>query len=191
MTISSTQQSELERPAPKVVYLMELQFVGTPQYLSTWNRNFTWDSRLWVGLGGLVSIGRITESESVTSSALSFNLNAADLAWISLAVGNDAIYRNRLALLYMCPIGDDGSLVDTPQLCWRGRMDAVVVGVNGSTGSISVKCETAAYAFKRRPTLRINAVQHRKVYPTDTGLDYLTDLLAKPQTWLSKRFQGK
>ena len=191
MTITASQQTELERPAPKVAYFMELQFTTATQYLSTWNRNYTWNSQLWLGLGGLVSVSTISESESTVSNSLSFNLNAADPSWIALAVGDDSVYRRRLALLYMCPIGDDGLLIDTPELCWRGRMDTVAIGVNEDSGSISLKCETAAYAFKRRPTLRINSSQQKKVYPTDTGFDYLEDLIAKPQLWLSKKFQEK
>lgn len=191
MTITAGQQAELERPAPKVAYFMELQFTTATQYLSTWNRDYTWNSQLWRGLGGLVSVTAISESESTVSNSLSFNLNAADPSWIALSVGDDAVYRRGLALLYMCPIGDDGLLVDTPELCWRGRMDTVAVAVNEDSGSISLKCETAAYAFKRRPTLRINASQQKKVYPTDTGFDYLEDLIAKPQLWLSKKFQEK
>jgi hypothetical protein len=45
--------------------------------------------------------------------------------------------------------------------------------------------------LKRRPAFRLNAAQHKKDNPTDTGLDYLVDLLANPQTWLSARFQRK
>jgi len=191
MTLSALQLAELVRPAPKVVYFMELQFTTGVQYLSTWNRNFTWNAQLWIGLGGLVSVTEITESESVASNPLSFNLNAADPSWIALAVGNDTVYRRRLALLYMCPLGDDGQLVGAPQLCWRGRMDAVAAGIGNNSASISLKCETASFAFKRRPSLRINAIQQKLTYPTDTGFDYLSDLIDKPQLWLSKLFQTK
>jgi hypothetical protein len=43
--------------------------------------------------------------------------------------------------------------------------------------------------LKRQPALRLNAAQQKKRYPTDTGFDYLTDLIANPQVWLSKKFQ--
>lgn len=188
MTITSAQQTQLERPAPKVAYFMELQFVTATQRLSTWNRNLTWGGFTWLGLGGLVSISKINESERTTSGPLSFNLNAADPGWIALAMGPDTEYRGRIAQVYMCPLNSSNDLVDTPELCWRGRMDSLVMGVSGDEGLISLRCETAAYAFKRRPTLRINAEQQRIAYPGDTGLDYLNDLIAKPQLWLSKKF---
>jgi hypothetical protein len=68
-------------------------------------------------------------------------------------------------------------------------MDTVVVGVDGEQGKAILKCETSAYGLKRRPSLRLNAAQQKQKYPTDTGLDYLTDLIANPQLWLSKKFQ--
>jgi len=68
-------------------------------------------------------------------------------------------------------------------------MDSLNVGINNESGTITLRCETSAYGLKRRPVFRLNAAQHKKKYPTDTGLDYLNDLISNPAVWLSKRFQ--
>ena len=68
-------------------------------------------------------------------------------------------------------------------------MDLMAVAVEGEEGKVTLKCETSAYGLKRVPALRLNAAQHKKRHPNDTGLDYLTDLIASPTVWLSQKFQ--
>lgn len=68
-------------------------------------------------------------------------------------------------------------------------MDIMTIGLEEDSSTIVLRCETSAYSLKRKPALRMNAPQQKKKYPTDTGFDYLNDLIANPQTWLSKKFQ--
>jgi hypothetical protein len=91
--------------------------------------------------------------------------------------------------LYYCPLDEQFRLVDTPQQCWKGVMDSITINVDNGEGSVALKCETSAYGLLRRTPLRINAAQHLQRHPGDTGLDYLSDLIANPQIWLSKKFQ--
>jgi len=118
-----------------------------------------------------------------------FGLNVTNVSLLALALGTVEDYRGRAAKLYFCPLDENGVLIDTPELCWRGIMDVMSIGVDGEEGQITLKCETSAYGIKRRASLRLNAAQQKQRYPTDTGFDYLTDLIANPQMWLSKKFQ--
>lgn len=145
----------------------------------------------WVGLGSLGGVSPIEEADSLDAKSLSFTLNLAQPEWKAIALGDVAEYRGRPAKLYFCPLDDNGKLIDTPQICWRGVMDAMSLGIDGEEGSITLKCETSAYGLKRRASMRVNAAQQKKKYPNDTGLDYLTSLIAQPQVWLSKRFQER
>jgi hypothetical protein len=188
-TLSAPQQTELEKPVARIVYFTEFQFVAGTVYVSTANQPITWNSQDWIGLGALGAISPLEESEGLESKSMTFTLNVAQTAYLNLAVGSVENYRGRAAKLYFCPLGESFQLVGTPQLCWRGIMDTMSVGVDGQEGSIQLKCETSAYGLKRQPGFRLNAAQQKKRYPTDTGFDYLTDLIANPQVWLSKKFQ--
>ena len=125
----------------------------------------------------------------VTSSALNFTLNIAQSGWLAESIGAVEDYRGKPAKMYFCPLDEQFRLVDTPERCWAGIMDTIVVGINNEVGQAILKCETSAYGLKRRPSMRMNAAQQKQVYPTDTGFDYLTGLIANPQLWLSKKFQ--
>ena len=128
------------------------------------------------------------ESEGTESKSLTFTLNLAQASYLSLAVGNVEEYRGKAAKMYFAPLDESFQLIGTPVLCWRGIMDTMAVSIEGQEGSIQLKCETSAYGLKRQPGLRLNAAQQKQRYPTDTGFDYLTDLIANPVVWTSKKF---
>lgn len=186
---TSAQQTALEQPVVRIVYFAEFAFLGGTAYMNTSNQTITWNGHDWLGVGTLGSIGEVEETDGLEAKALNFTLNAAQPSWLALAVGSVEEYRGRSAKLYMCPLDEGFVPIDDPILCWTGIMDTVTVGVEGEAGQIVLKCETSAYGLKRRQSLRINAAQQKKKYPTDTSLDFLQDLIARPQQWLSINFQ--
>lgn len=184
-----SQNAELAKAVTRVVYFVEFQFLDFTARLSTTNFPITWGGFEWSGVGSIGTIGAVEESDGMESRPLNFTINAAQPAWLALAIGDAETYRGRPAKMYMCPLNESFQLVDTPVRCWAGVMDMVSVSINGDSGSITLKCETSAFGLKRRPSLRLNAAQQKKAHPTDTGFDYLTDLIANPSVWISKRFQ--
>lgn len=190
MTLTSNQQTALEQPVARKAYFIELQFLSGTSYISSLGQTVTWGGHDWLGLGALGSISQTEESDGIASKPLTYTLNGAQPAWLALAAGDVAEYRGLPAKMYMCPLAEGFVLIDSPVLCWSGFMDTVALGVDAEgAGEIALQCETAAFGLKRRPSLRMNAAQQKKKYPTDTGFDYLTTLISAPQTWLSVAFQ--
>jgi hypothetical protein len=187
---TAAQQTELEKQNVRVAYFAEFAFSTGTQRLCSWNVTFNWGGYDWLGLGQVGSISAIEESDGMEARSLNFSLNSALPSWVALAAGPVEEYRGRDAKLYQCPLDEQYRLVDTPELCWSGIMDMVTLGIDKEQGQIVLKCETSSYGLKRRPSLRVNPAQYRKKYANDPSLDYLPDLIARPQTWLSKRFQA-
>lgn len=196
MTITSTQQTELEKPVTRVAYFVEFYFTSSTIRLSSLGQTVSWGGYDWIGFGTIGNISSIDESLGVSASSLTFSLNIAQPEWLALSVGITSEYRGLDAKLYFCPLDEQFRIIDTPVICWRGTMDTMMASIDGdrgeTTASISLKCETSAYGLKRKPAMRLNAAQQKQKYPTDTGFDYLVDLLGNPdsQVWLSKRFQS-
>jgi hypothetical protein len=189
LTLSAPQQAELEKPVTRIVYFVQFDFRDATQYICSANITINWNSQDWIGLGTLGSISAIEESEGTESKSLAFSLNAAQRSILALAVGDVEQYRGRDAKIYFCPLNESFQLVGAPQLCWRGIMDTMAIAVDGEEGGVQLKCETSAYSLKKQPGLRLNSAQQKSRYPTDTGLDLLTGLIAEPVVWASARFQ--
>jgi hypothetical protein len=190
--LSGPQQTELEKPVTRTAYFVELQFVSGTSRLCTADRTLTWGGHDWAGLGQIMSMSSVEESEGAAPRAITLKLSVAQLEWMAIAVGPVEEYRGQPIRLYMCPMNAAYVLIGTPALAWRGLMDTLVLGISEQgQGGLTLQCETSAYALKRRPALRVNAAQHKARFPADTGFDYLNDLLANPQLWLSKKFQAR
>ena len=190
MTLSATQQTSLEQALVRIVYFFEMQFAGGTQYVSSLGQDLDWGGHTWSGLGGYGGMSQSEEADGVAPKSITLTLNAAQPAWLALAVGAVEDYRGLPIRIYMCPLDDGFSLIDTPQLCWAGTMDFMQIPVaKDGRASISLRCETAALGMKRHAPMRMNAGQQKQRYPTDTGFDFLPDLIAKPQLWLSRKFQ--
>ena len=193
MTLTSGQQTELEKPVTRIAYFAEFQFLSATIYTSSINQTVTWGGHDWLGVGRVGSISAVEEKQGTAAQSLTFKLNLADASILSLSVGGVEEYRGRDAKLYFCPMDEQFRLVDTPVICWRGTMDTMSTSISGeigqATGQVVLKCETSAYGLKRRPNLRLNAAQQKQRYPSDTGFDYLTDLIGNADKWLSIRFQ--
>jgi len=183
------QQAALEKPKATVAYFIELRFLGGTTRICSYSNTFAWGGYDWTGLGLIGNISAVEETAGVASSAMTFELNVANAAMLALSVGDVENYRGRGAKLYFCPLTENGALIDTPEICWRGIMDTMIAGADGEDGQVALKCETSAYGIKRRQSLRLNAAQQKQRHPTDTGLDYLTGLISTPQLWLSRKFQ--
>jgi len=182
------QQAELEKPKVNCAWFLELQFASSTLRLCSYGQTFNWGGFDWLGLGNIASISPLEESAGVGSAAMTFGLNIASSDLRALSVGPVEDYRGRPAILYFCPLTEDGVLIDTPERCWTGRMDVISTGIDKEAGQIVLKCETSAFGLKRS-SLRQNAAQQKQRYPADTGFDYLNDLLSNPKVWLSKKFQ--
>lgn len=191
MATTVAQDNELAKAVTRTVYFVEFAFLTATSRLCTANQTLTWGGNTWSGVGSLGTIGTVDESDGLEAKPLSFTINAAQTSWMALAIGSVEEYRGRPAKMYMCPLDETFVMVGEPVQCWSGVMDMVSVGLNENSGTITMKCETSAYGLKRRPPFRLNAALHKKDHPTDTGMDYLNDLIANPSTWLSARFQQK
>lgn len=191
--MSPEQQTALEKPLVREVYLVEFSFKTTPLRASSLNQTVEWNGFQWIGLGAIAGISQIEESDGLESKALSFTLNAADPSWLAISVGSEGEYRGLPAKMYFCPLNENYQLIGEPEICWRGIMDTVSVGIDRdgeeTKGQIVLKCETSAFGLKRNPALRMNSAQQRKRHPNDAGFDYLPSLISEPQLWMSANFQ--
>lgn len=187
-SLTTAQQNELEKGYVSIVYFVELQFASGTLRFNSSNRHFDWDTYTWLGTGELGGIGEIRETENVESSTLELTLNLADPSILGASLLSPEAYRGKPVILRMCPVANN-ALVDTPITCWTGTMDVMALALGADNGTISLRCVPTTQRLNRAATLRLNHATHQRNYPAELGFEYLNDLIAKPQTWASKKFQ--
>lgn len=195
ITVTGSQQTQLEARHLRLVLFAQLEFLdGTfataTIRVSTWNHDITWGGFTWQGLGNLVSIQDVKDSEALETNSVDMKLNVGNSTILGLALGEAERYRGKAAILYMCPVNDGGVLVDTPITFWTGEMDSMALTYGQENSEIALRCFPTSSRISRPSGLRANHEQHIQNYPTELGFQYLADLIAHPQVWLTKTFQA-
>lgn len=178
--------------AVPTLLLVELQFVGGTQRLTTWSHAVDLLGYTWQALGSLVSVGRMVQSDTLQYPALELTLNVGNPAHLALALGAPAQYRRRPITVWECELDDELRPYAEPELVWAGLMDQVRVKTGDGEkeqGSVTLRCELPGRDNRQATGLRLNHAQHIARHPGDTGLSRIEQITGQPRTWLTKRFQ--
>jgi hypothetical protein len=173
-------------------YFAKFAFLDGVIYLTTWGINIAWGGHTWIGLGALAGISKVPTSERPQYPAVDFTLGVSNPSILSLARGNVEKYRGRDADLYRYILSDDNTYLGDPELVWAGEMSQVRIDTGDGKkrgASIVLRCEQRGRAQRNSTSLRLVSAQQEQRFPGDTALRRKEELMAKPQLWLSKRFQ--
>lgn len=192
LTMGTTQH---EAGTVGVAWLVELDFTGGMLRLTTAPVSITVGADTYTGLGALLGVGSINESEDANAERVNLTLGIVDTGMLAAVMGDASTYRGRPVRIYLHLLTGDYVPVGSKILRWAGYMEPVRITrsraeAGGATGRIELPCSRAGF-FKARnyAGLRHTHAQQLQRYPGDLGLQYMQDLLEKPALWLSKRFQ--
>jgi hypothetical protein len=187
-----TAAAQLASTHAGVLYLIEMQFAAATIRLTNWNHNLDWAGNTWLGLGAVVSVGSMSESEALQYPSLDIGLNPGNPSMLALALGQASTYRGRPITVWYGVLNNQLMVQDVPQPFWAGVMDSVrLVTGDGEQeqASVVMRCECPGKDKRAAQYLRLNHAQHSARWPGDTGLSRIERLVGQPQTWLSKKFQ--
>jgi hypothetical protein len=198
LTLDSGSNTQIASDARGIPLLIELDFTTGTLYYTTWGDNITTAGHTYIGIGDLVGIQGLSESDDFAARSLTFVLSGANSAIIAAATGASNTYRRKRARIYAIVTNGTYQAAGARVQRWEGYMDQVSIErsdpatVTDDMGSAKVmlKCTRAGVPMSRRSVgLRSTHQQQISVYPTDRGLEYQQGLVEVPVMWLSKRFQ--
>lgn len=190
ITTDSAVDAQIEAPVYGVLYLIELAFQSGTYRITNYPTDVTALSQTWIGLGTVLSVGDLKESEDGRSHKIDVALSQVPLSHLALALGNVHDYQGRSAKIYVAVMDQSFRIVGSPILRFGGFMDMVRIDREEQVGKVIMVCQSGAYDVRSNPAgLRMNDAQHRARHPGERGFEYLAGLVGRPQSWLSARFQ--
>lgn len=195
LSTTTAQSNTLSATVRGAHWLIELQFTGGTQYLTTYPDNITVDTQVWTGLGQLIDAQSVSESEDSNAEEIVLKLSATNTAQLAATLGNVESYRGRRVRVYLVLFDENLALISGKVLRWSGYMQPVRVtrerdDDRGVIGVIELPCTRAGMDRARNAEgRRVTHQQQQLLYPGDRGLEMLQTLLEQPALWLSKRFQ--
>ena len=176
-------------------WLIDLDFSTGMQYLTTAPVDVLSSGTTYIGLGKLMSVAPLAESEDASASKLVISASVTDGALFAAVLGSATTYRGRPVRLYLQLFSETFAPIGTRVARWTGAMEPVRItrrtSPDGpSSGRIEMPCTRNGLARARNyQGLRHTHAQQQLRYSGDVGLQYMQDLIEQPSLWLSKAFQ--
>lgn len=187
----------LASPVRGAHWLIDLAFADGTMYLTTNALDIVSAGQTYRGLGQLLAVSSIQESEDSSTEKLTLSVPVVNNAMLAATLGNVESYRGRRVRLYLQLIGENFQPVGERVARWSGYMEPVKVSrtspphAGGAAGGrIELPCSRAGMARARNyEGLRLTHAQQQLAHPGDRGFEYVQGLIEQPALWLSKRFQ--
>lgn len=157
------------------VLFLKLEF-DSPNELFFWtgigDQDFNGDT--YNGVGDLLSIEEVEETELLKASGVTFQLSGISSSILSVALAEN--YQERIATLYFGAFDSSKNLVsDTFQL-FSGRMDIMIIESNGEQLTVSLSVENRLIDLERPKIRRYTTEEQKELFSGDLGLDFVTSL---------------
>jgi len=163
------------------VTFIEIQFDAATLYVHDHIGSFTWNSQTWTGLGALGAVSHLQESDDRSPYRVSLTLSGIDATIIDEAL-NQEIYE-RLVIIYIGFIGDDGALVADPDERIRGYADSMEVSIGGDTDTVKLNMESELIRDTKANGLLFSDEDQQTLYGGDTGFQFLAQLIDARIWW--------
>lgn len=166
--------------------LLEAEFTSGTIRVWTGLGDLTWNAQTWDGIGTLLDITPIDESDEVKAQGITLRLKGvspADLARVLLELRS-----GRPGILRLGAFDSAGAIIASPKIIFRGRLDlAEINDENLEEPVIELGYEHELIDLERPREWRFTDEHQKLLFPGDTGLRYIASLQDKEIIWGRKR----
>jgi hypothetical protein len=141
-------------------------------------------SNTFTGLGDLISVSPIGESDQVEAIGASLSLTGIKSSLISAALS--ALYTNRNASIYLGLFDTNKSVVSDVYTLFKGKMDIMKIDEGSETASITLNIENRLIVFDRPKERRFTHEDQQNRFTGDLGFEFVPDLQDKEIIWGKK-----
>lgn len=165
------------------VSFVRLAYDSGTIFVSSAAMDFTFNSETYLGLGNVGSITSIEESAEVKANGMALTISGVPSDFISDSLNED--YQGRDARVYLGFLDDNLQLIADPMLAFRGRMDTQDISL-GQTATISLTLESRLIDWDRPRIRRYTNEDQQNEYPSDKGLEFVSQMVEKEINWPGK-----
>lgn len=126
------------------------------------------------GIGDLLSIESVEETQELTPTNVRFILNGIPTATLSLALTEN--YQGRRIEAYFGVMNASNALIADPYMIFAGRMDTIEITDSGETCTISVNAESDLIDLRTNRERKYTAEDQKATYPSDKFFDFVSQI---------------
>lgn len=180
-TLTTSMQAEIAKPALSPVFLVEAEFSSGPVRVWTGGGELSWDAKTWTGLGHLISIRPLADTQNVEANGMTITLSGVPSSLIAIVYGEFA--QGRPCTVWLGMLDDSGAVIADPVRLNRGRLDAIADEDDATTATISVTVENGLRDLKKPNTRRYTNEDQQRLFPGDKSLEFVAGLQEREIYW--------
>ena len=141
-------------------------------------------SNTFTGLGDLIGVSAIGESDQVEAIGASLSLTGIKSSFISTAL--TGIYTNRNASIFLGLFDSSKSVIADVYTLFKGKMDIMKIDEGPESATITLNLENRLIALDRPLNRRFTHEDQQERFSGDLGLEFVPDLQDKEIIWGKK-----
>jgi len=151
--------------------------------IRTWTGygDLVYEGNTFQGIGDLLSIESVEETQELSPTNVRFILNGIPTATLSLALTEN--YQGRRIEAYFGVMDSSNVLIADPYLIFAGRMDTIDITDSGETCTISVNAESDLIDLKTNRERKYTAEDQKSTYAGDKFFDFVAQITDIQLPW--------
>jgi len=181
-------------PVAGEIWLFEALFASGTMRLATWGADVPYASFTWQGIGDILEVSPLEESEDGGRKKGSVKLSGRYISNIALAVGDPNEYKGKPLNIWVLPVDEHGAQLDVAVQRVAGVMDDVKITPSTADGGAQLDVVLEYYTSKQgalpdAAAFRVNDTTHQAKHPGELLFQYQAGIIGKPEPWLTVAFQ--
>jgi len=178
--LPSAVQAETVKEQVTALHLVECEFSGGTLYANTSAINIVYNGNTYLGVGKLGAISDTGEETDISASSIKLQLVGIDTSLVSAALNET--FKNRQATIFVAFLDNNDSLVGTPTIIFRGRMESMDMSM-GEEAVIAINVISRLADWERTRRGRYTNEDQQDVYTGDKGLEFCVKAVEKQIFW--------
>ena len=141
-------------------------------------------SNTFTGLGDLMGVSAIAESDQVEAIGASLSLTGIKSSFISTALSGN--YTNRNASIFLGVFDTSKSVIADVYTLFKGKMDIMKIDEGSESATITLNLENSLIALDRPLNRRFTHEDQQERFSGDLGFEFVPDLQDKEVIWGKK-----
>lgn len=180
-TLGSNAATAFASDAVKACAFVQFDFTSGTHRYTTLPYTAPWNGYDWFGLGNLVELSEIRETEALTAIGVKATLSGIPASFVSLALSEPI--QSKPCTIWFAALGDDNQVLDDPPIEFKGSVDNPGIVITGNTCTVTINIESALADFARPKVRRYNDADQQHQYPGDRFFEFVPQMTEKELVW--------
>jgi hypothetical protein len=157
------------------------------EFASGWVRiwsglgDITWTGRTWTGVGNLLGLGAIEETQQVVAGGTTVSLSGVPLEMVALAI--DEARQGKPGRVWLGLLTDAREIIADPVQAFTGRLDVPEIADTGESCTVTISYENRLIDLGTPRNWRYTHESQQALAPGDQGFAFVTTIQDKEITW--------